>query len=86
MDLFLRCFLLTLYIDRYFCLLKPSHRAKSNNVNATKHIRHSLGRAATCQKPSNAHFDVHVAYVQYTSRTLFVNFRCSDSKDTKIVY
>ena len=86
MDLFLRCFLLTLCIDRYFCLFKPSHRPMSNNVNATKHIGRSLGRAATCQKPSNAHFDVHVAYVQYTSRTLFVDFRCSDSKDPKIVY
>ena len=86
MDLFLRCFLLTLCIDRYFCLFKPSHWPMSINVNATKHIRRSLGRAATCQKPSNAHFDVHVAYVQYTSRMLFVDFRGSDSKDPKIVY
>ena len=37
-------------------------------------------------EPSYAHFDVHVALVQYTSRTLFVDFRCSDSKYSRIVF
>ena len=46
--------------------------------------RITLGAAATCQKPSYAHFHVHVSFVQYTSRTLSVDFRCSDSKDSQI--
>ena len=44
-----------------------------------------LGTAATCQKPSYAHFDVNVALVKYTSLTLFVDFRCFDSKGSQIV-
>ena len=47
--------------------------------------RITLGTAATCQKPSYAHFDVNVALIQYTSLTLFVNFLCSDSKGSRIV-
>ena len=35
--------------------------------------RITLGTAATCQKPSYAEFDIHVALVQYTSRALFVD-------------
>ena len=35
--------------------------------------RYTLGTAATCQKPSYAEFDLHVALVQCTSRTLFVD-------------
>ena len=45
----------------------------------------TLGTAATCQKPSYTHFEVHVALVQYMSRMLFVDFRCSDSKDSRVV-
>ena len=82
---------LILCIDEYPCLLKPSHEAMSNNARATKHLcrayllYNSLGKAATCQKPSYAHFGAHVALVQYTSRTLFVQFRCSDSRESQIV-
>ena len=47
--------------------------------------RITLGTAVTCRKPSYAHIDVHVALVQYTSRASFVDFRCSDSKDSRIV-
>ena len=50
-----------LCIDRYSCLLKPSYEAMSINVGATARI--NLDTAATCQKPSNAYFDVHVALV-----------------------
>ena len=59
----------------------------SNNARATKHLFEciSLGTAVTCQKPSYAQFDLHVTLVQYTSQTLFVDFRCSDSKDFRIV-
>ena len=45
----------------------------------------TLGTAATCQKLSYVRFDVHVAVVQYTSRTLFVDFRCSHSNYYRIV-
>ena len=44
----------------------------------------TLGTATTCQKPSYAYFDV-VALVQYTWRTLFVVYRCSDLLDSWIV-
>ena len=44
-----------------------------------------LGTAATCQKPFYAHFDVHVALLQDTSLTFFVDFRCSDSKDSRLM-
>ena len=44
--------------------------------------RITLGTTATCQRPSYANFDVHVASAQYTLRTLFVDFRCSDLKDS----
>ena len=46
--------------------------------------RITLRTAATCKTPY-AHFDVHVALVQYTLRMLFVDFRCSDLKDSRIV-
>ena len=63
-------------IDIYSCLLKPSHETMSNNARATKifAVCITLGMAAICQKPSYAHFDVHEALVQYTSRTLFDEF------------
>ena len=47
--------------------------------------RITFGTTATCQKPSYANFDVHVASVQYTSKTFFVDFRCSDLKDSRTV-
>ena len=47
--------------------------------------RITFGTAATCQKISYAHFDVNIALVQYISLTLFVDFRCSDSKGSRIV-
>ena len=50
------------------CKNKPSHEAMNNNALIT------LCTAATCQKPSKAHFDAHVGLVQYTSRMLFVDF------------
>ena len=76
----------TLCIDRFSCLLKPFHEAISNNSRATIHLCCAYySRYGTCQKPLYAHFDLHVALVQYTSRTLFVDFRCSDSKDSSLV-
>ena len=47
--------------------------------------RITLGTTATYQKPSYANFDVHVASVQFTSQTLFDDFRCSDLKDSRTV-
>ena len=47
--------------------------------------RITLNTAAACQKPSYAYFDVNVALVQYTLLTVFVDFRCSDSKGSRIV-
>ena len=44
-----------------------------------------LATAHPGQKRSYAHFDVRVALVKYTLRTLFVGFRCSDSKDSGIM-
>ena len=45
----------------------------------------TLGTAATCQKLSYPHFDVHVALIQYLAQTLFVDFQCSDLKESHIV-
>ena len=76
-------------MHRYSCLLKQFHEAMSNNARATKQLCHAyitLATVASCQKPSFAHFDVHIASaVQYTLWMLFVGFRCYDSKDSQIV-
>ena len=45
----------------------------------------TLGTAVTCQKPSYAHYDINVALVKYSLLTFFVDFRCSDSKGSRIV-
>ena len=45
----------------------------------------ALRTAATCQKPSYAHFDIHIALVQYTSCRLFFDFHFSVTKDSRIV-
>ena len=45
---------------------------EQQNIFAT-HI--TLGMTMSGQKLFNANFDVYVAFVQYTSRTLFVDFR-----------
>ena len=42
-------------------------------------------RGRPCQMTYNAHFDVNVVLAQYTSRTLFVDFRCYDSKAPRVV-
>ena len=41
-----------------------------NSITASTCI--TIGTAANCQKPSYAQYDVYVALVQYTLRTLFV--------------
>ena len=42
-------------------------------VQPNSFARHiTLGMAATCQKPSYTHFDVHVALVQYSSLTFLL--------------
>ena len=55
---------------------------EQQNIFAT-HI--TLGMEMSGQKTFYAKFDVYVAFVQYTSRTLFVDFRFSYLKDSKIV-
>ena len=60
---------LILCIDRYTCLLKPFHELwvitrEQPNTFAACII--TLGMAATYQKLSNTHFDVHVGLVKYT--------------------
>ena len=72
-------------IDRFSCLLKPSHEAITREQLNTFAGHIILRTAATCQMPSYGHFDINVALVQYTPRTFFVDFRCSDLKDSKIV-
>ena len=71
-------------IDRYSCLLIQSHKAMNiyclSNLIASQGVKHWFRRRPS-QKPYNIHFDVNVALAQYISRTLFVDFRCSDSKD-----
>ena len=75
-------------VDRYSCLLEPSHEAMNNIARATKYLLKRVlywFRWRPCQKPYNAHFDVNVALTQYTLRTLIVDFQCSDSKDSRIM-
>ena len=82
------CYFLTiLCIDKYSCLLKQSCeamsiKAKQPNIFAACI---NIGTATPFQKPFNAYFDVHIELVQYILRTLFVDFRCSDPKDSRIV-
>ena len=52
-----------------------------SNLTSVPHVLLLVRRRSASQ----THFDVHVALVQYTSQTLFIDFRCSDSTGSRIV-
>ena len=74
-------------IDSYSCLFVPFHEALNSNARATKQLCNAYytGSGDHHAKSSYAQYDVNIALSRFIMVALKVDFRCSDSKDSRIV-